>query len=104
MFQLRILNNSIGIQLENTVHLGKRFPATNFSVIVYSGTAAGEEELISSQICNHSMQRVYCLLYNLEGYIHGKRDKGRQCRNWIDDLKDWTGIKNFGALKQTVED
>ena len=40
----------------------------------------------------------------IEGYIHGKRDNGRQCRSWIDDLKDWTGIKNFGALKQTTED
>ena len=35
---------------------------------------------------------------------NGKRDKGRQRRTWIDDLKDWTGIKNFGALKRTVED
>ena len=41
-------------------------------------------------------------MYNgiIEGYIHGKRDKGKQRRTWMDDLKDWTGIRNFGALKQ----
>ena len=36
---------------------------------------------------------------NIEGYIHGKRDKGRQRRTWMDDWKDWTGVENFGALK-----
>ena len=27
-----------------------------------------------------------------------------QRRTWIDDLKDLTGITNFGALKRTAED
>ena len=40
----------------------------------------------------------------IEGYIHGKRDKGRQRRTWVEDLKDWRGIENFGALKRTAED
>ena len=40
----------------------------------------------------------------IEGYIHEKRGKGRQHRTWVDDLKDWTGIKIFGALKRTAED
>ena len=40
----------------------------------------------------------------IEGYIHGKRDKGRQRRTWVYDLKDWTGRKNFGPLKRTAED
>ena len=33
-------------------------------------------------------------IYNeiIEGCIHGKRDRGRQRRTWIDDLKVWTGI------------
>ena len=44
-------------------------------------------------------------IYNeiIEGYIHGKRDKGRQSRTWVDDLKDWTGIKNVGTLIRTAE-
>ena len=36
-FELRILNDSIGIRLKNAVHLGKKFLAAIFSVMVYCG-------------------------------------------------------------------
>ena len=35
MFELRIFNDSIGIRLKNAVHLGKKFLAAIFTVIVY---------------------------------------------------------------------
>ena len=35
--------------------------------------------------------------------IEGKREKGRQRRNWIDHLKDWTDIKLY-TLKRIAED
>ena len=35
----------------------------------------------------------------IEGYIHAKRDKGRQRRTWTDDLKDWTEIITIYILK-----
>ena len=35
----------------------------------------------------------------IEGNIRGKRDKGRKSRTWINDLKDWTDMKAFYALK-----
>ena len=34
-FELRILNDSIGMRLKNAVHLGKKFLAAILSVIVY---------------------------------------------------------------------
>ena len=58
------------------------------------------------EFAGHVLRGSSGTIYNeiIEGYIHGKRDRGRQRRTWIDDLKDWTGIKNFGALKRTAED
>ena len=35
-FELQVFNDSIGIQLKNAVHLGKKFLAIIFSTIIYS--------------------------------------------------------------------
>ena len=58
------------------------------------------------EFAGHVLRGSSGTMYNniIEGYIHGKRDKGRQRRTWIDNLKDQTGIKNFGASKRTAED
>ena len=58
------------------------------------------------EIAGHVLRGVSGTIYNeiIEGYIHEKKGKGRQRRTWIDDLKDWIEIKNFGALKRTAED
>ena len=43
----------------------------------------------------------------LEGFINGKKEKGRPRRNWIDDIKDWIGEKswnvNYAYLKRNAE-
>lgn len=40
----------------------------------------------------------------LEGRINGRRGRGRPRRNWIDDVREWTGIYNYGAIKRKAED
>ena len=49
------------------------------------------------EFAGHVLRGSSGAIYNeiTEGCIHGKRDKGRQRRTWIDDLKDWTGIKTL---------
>ena len=39
----------------------------------------------------------------LEGFINGKRAQGRPRRMWIDDIKEWTNIKEYGQLKKTAQ-
>ncbi|GFS20355.1 UDP-glucuronosyltransferase 2A1-like [Elysia marginata] len=36
------------------------------------------------------------LLPSLEGKIEGKRRQGRPRRNWMDDVKEWSGSKSYG--------
>ena len=43
-FQLRIINDPIGIQKYNPMHLGKKFLAAIFSLIVYFKTSDLDEE------------------------------------------------------------
>ena len=40
----------------------------------------------------------------VEGFIDGKRDKGRQRRTWGDDIKEWTKSENLGTAKRRSED
>ena len=39
----------------------------------------------------------------MEGFINGKRAQGRRRRMWIDDIKEWTNIKEYGQLKRTAQ-
>ena len=39
----------------------------------------------------------------MEGFINGKRAQGRPRRMWIDDIKEWTNIKEYGQLKRTAQ-
>ncbi|KAI5742443.1 hypothetical protein M8J77_007236 [Diaphorina citri] len=40
----------------------------------------------------------------IEGRIEGKRDRGRQRRTWMDDIKEWTNIPTYGAIKRLAQD
>ena len=39
----------------------------------------------------------------IEGFINGKRAQGRPRRMWIDDIKEWTNIKEYGQLKRKAQ-
>ena len=39
----------------------------------------------------------------MEGFINGKRAQGRPRRMWIDDVKEWTNIKEYDLLKRTPQ-
>ncbi|KAI5636939.1 hypothetical protein NE865_10354 [Phthorimaea operculella] len=39
----------------------------------------------------------------LEGKIPDKRSPGRPRRKWIDDIKDWTGLR-YNELKKAAQD
>eukprot|EP00794_Sanderia_malayensis_P012563 gene12562-13849_t len=39
----------------------------------------------------------------MEGFINGKRAQGRPRRMWIDDIKEWTNIKEYGQLKREAQ-
>ena len=36
--------------------------------------------------------------------IVGKRERGRPRIMWLDDIRHWTGMTNYGVLKRTAED
>jgi len=40
----------------------------------------------------------------LEGKIYGKLYQGRPRRMWLDDLKEWTQLETYTAIKRTAED
>ncbi|GFS17125.1 eukaryotic translation initiation factor 3 subunit F [Elysia marginata] len=40
------------------------------------------------------------LQLSLEGKIEGKRGQGRPRRNWIDDVKEWTGLTSYRDTKR----
>ncbi|GFS04178.1 endonuclease-reverse transcriptase [Elysia marginata] len=39
----------------------------------------------------------------LEGKIEGKRGQGRPRRNWMDDVKEWSGSTSYGDTKRKAE-
>ncbi|GFS22748.1 eukaryotic translation initiation factor 3 subunit F [Elysia marginata] len=39
------------------------------------------------------------LQLSLEGKIEGKREQGRPRRNWMDDVKEWSGSISCGDTK-----
>ncbi|GFR94792.1 eukaryotic translation initiation factor 3 subunit F [Elysia marginata] len=39
----------------------------------------------------------------LKGKIEGKRRKGRPRRNWMDDVKEWSGSTSYGNTKRKAE-
>ena len=39
----------------------------------------------------------------MEGFIDGKRSKGRPRRMWTDDIKEWTNIREYGQLKRKAQ-
>ena len=39
----------------------------------------------------------------LEGFIDGKKSKGRPRRMWIDDIKEWTNVREYGQLKRKAQ-
>ncbi|GFS04839.1 eukaryotic translation initiation factor 3 subunit F [Elysia marginata] len=43
------------------------------------------------------------LQLSLEGKIEGNRGQGRPGRNWVDDLKEWSGSTSYGDTKRKVE-
>jgi len=36
-------------------------------------------------------------------FIDGKKSKERPKRTWIDDIKEWTSIREYGELKRKAE-
>ncbi|GFS24714.1 endonuclease-reverse transcriptase [Elysia marginata] len=40
---------------------------------------------------------------SLEGKIEGKRGQGRPRRNWMDDVKEWSGSTSYGDTKRKAE-
>ena len=40
----------------------------------------------------------------LEGKIRGKRAKGRPRRMWLDDVRQWTVLKDCNEVKRNAED
>ena len=40
----------------------------------------------------------------VEGFIEGKRDRGRQHRTWGNDIKEWTKSEDLGVAKRRSED
>ena len=43
------------------------------------------------------------MLNIIEGKINGKRSKGRPRKTWLDNITEWTAIKNYGIIKRTAE-
>ncbi|GFR70857.1 eukaryotic translation initiation factor 3 subunit F [Elysia marginata] len=43
------------------------------------------------------------LQLSLEGKIEGKRGHGRPRRNWMDDVKEWSGSTSYGDTKRKAE-
>ncbi|GFS23344.1 eukaryotic translation initiation factor 3 subunit F [Elysia marginata] len=43
------------------------------------------------------------LQLSLEGKIEGKRVQERPRRNWMDDVKEWSGSKSYGDTKRKAE-
>ena len=39
----------------------------------------------------------------LEGFIDGKKSKGRPRRMWIDDIKEWANVREYGQLKRKAQ-
>ena len=39
----------------------------------------------------------------MEGFIDGKKSKGRPRRMWIDDIKEWTNIREYGKLNRKAQ-
>ena len=39
----------------------------------------------------------------LEGYVYCKKSKRRPRRMWIDDIKEWTNIREYGQLKRKAQ-
>ncbi|GFR99910.1 eukaryotic translation initiation factor 3 subunit F [Elysia marginata] len=43
------------------------------------------------------------LQLSLEGKIEGKRGQGRPRRNWMDDVKEWSGLTSYGDTQQKAK-
>ncbi|GFS23968.1 eukaryotic translation initiation factor 3 subunit F [Elysia marginata] len=43
------------------------------------------------------------LQLSLKGKIEGERGQGRPRRNWMDDVKEWSGSSSFGDTKWKAE-
>ncbi|GFS27969.1 eukaryotic translation initiation factor 3 subunit F [Elysia marginata] len=43
------------------------------------------------------------LQLSLEWKIEGKRGQGRPRRNWMDDVKEWSGSTSYGDTKRKAE-
>ncbi|GFS08686.1 eukaryotic translation initiation factor 3 subunit F [Elysia marginata] len=43
------------------------------------------------------------LQISLEGEIEGKRRQGRPRRNWMGDVKEWSGSTSYGDTKRKAE-
>ena len=39
----------------------------------------------------------------MEGFIDGKKSKGRPRRMWIDDIMEWTYVREYGQLKKKAQ-
>ena len=43
------------------------------------------------------------LLTTIEGRLEGKRGRGRPRRRWVDDIREWTGLKRFDQIERAAE-
>ena len=39
----------------------------------------------------------------MEEFVDGKNSKGRPGRMWIDDIKEWTNIREYGELNRKTQ-
>ena len=53
-------------------------------------------------VARGSSGAVFCNI--VEGYIEEERSSGRQRRTWMDDIKEWVYIQNYGILKSRCSD
>ena len=40
----------------------------------------------------------------IEGFIEGKKSRGRQRNMWMDNIKEWMEEDNYGEVKRRMQD
>ena len=59
----------------------------------------------AGHIMRNTSRHYDTLLRTIEGRREDKRGRGRSTRTWVDDLRDWTGLKRYdqNLVKRAAE-
>ena len=59
----------------------------------------------AGHIMRNTSRHYDTLLRTIEGRLEDKRGRGRSTRIWVDDLRDWTGLKRYdqNLVKRAAE-